>query len=483
VIGGTLYRYKVVEGAGRFEQVGQSWLKHGFYALSNTLCCTGCQSTDGTHLGVNCSDPYTSGRNGSQGGLGPKYQVNASTGAYTYPPANPPYSGSTARRLQVPITELEPTAGSTTRYFGEAHYVTPDDAAAGNQNNNASYREVSVSGSGTNWTFGFIGPTQRQFSAIRAWKTIDPQVTLNELQVPDDGLIVVGSRATDMGNGRWHYEYAIYNMNCDASVGAVRVPCPPNVMLTRFGFHDVDYLNGDGPGNVNCSPTDWTTTRTGTDYEWATEDYAVNVGANAIRWGTTYNFRFDANSPPAQGSLILSLFKTGVSFPVTGEVPSGTPTPMYSFCHGDGSSTPCPCANGSPPYAYAGCANSVGQFGLLTPSGTASIANDTLVLSGAGMNDSACVYFQGNGLENGGLGYTFGDGLRCAGGFLIRIANKFNASGNSQYPVAGDPPISIATYVQAGETRTYQVLYRDATSVCGQDNVNLTNAWQVTWLP
>src|SRR5262249_4591084 len=132
---------------------------------------------------------------------------------------------------------------------------------------------------------------------------------------------------------------------------------------------------------------------------------------------------------------------------------------------------------------YAGCANTIGQFGLLTPSGTASISNDTLVLTGSGMNDSSCVYFQGNQLENGGMGITFGDGLRCAGGFLIRIGPKFNVGGTSQYPDAGEPPISIATYLQAGDTRTYQVLYRDATSVCGLDNVNLTNAWMLTWQP
>src|SRR4051812_47578311 len=35
-IGGTLYRYSNVAGSGRFEQIGMSWLKHGFYALSNT---------------------------------------------------------------------------------------------------------------------------------------------------------------------------------------------------------------------------------------------------------------------------------------------------------------------------------------------------------------------------------------------------------------------------------------------------------------
>src|SRR6185503_1351244 len=34
VICGNLYRYKVAGGYARFEQVGMSWLKHGFFALS-----------------------------------------------------------------------------------------------------------------------------------------------------------------------------------------------------------------------------------------------------------------------------------------------------------------------------------------------------------------------------------------------------------------------------------------------------------------
>src|SRR5690606_23902503 len=126
VIGQALYRYKVVNGAGQFAQGGQGWLKHGCFALSQGLCCSGCQSTDGTHLGVKCSDPYTASRNGSQSGAGPKWQVNAHTGAFTYPPANPAWSGSVARRVQVKISDLEPTgSGNGTRYFGTGQYITP----------------------------------------------------------------------------------------------------------------------------------------------------------------------------------------------------------------------------------------------------------------------------------------------------------------------------------------------------------------------
>jgi len=48
VIAQNLYRLK----NGRFEQIGQSWLKHGFYALSEGLCSPACEPTDGEHLGV-----------------------------------------------------------------------------------------------------------------------------------------------------------------------------------------------------------------------------------------------------------------------------------------------------------------------------------------------------------------------------------------------------------------------------------------------
>jgi hypothetical protein len=319
VIGGSMYKLRMPSagGASSYEQVGQSWLKHGFFALSEGLCCQGCQATNGQHLGVHCSDPYTAARNGTQGPLGPKWQVNAATGVFTYPPANPSFSGSVARRLQVAIADLE-VSSANVRYFGASHYVTNDDASAGNKYNNQSYRAVNISGSGSAWNGALSGATQRAQQGIRAWGDTVPGVVESDIFVVNDGLIIVAAQATDLGNGQWHYEYAIQNMNSDRSVQAFTIPVPAGVTITNIGFHDVPYHSGDGPGNANFSGTDWTPSmvngsESAGSMSWATQTFAENASANALRWGTLYNFRFDANSGPVEGGAeaTLTLFKPG----------------------------------------------------------------------------------------------------------------------------------------------------------------------------
>jgi hypothetical protein len=484
VIGQNLFRYRVdANGAARFEQVGQSWLKHGFFALSNTLCCSGCQSTDGSHLGVKCSDPYTSARNGSQSGLGPKWQVNAYTGNFTYPPANPAWSGSVARRLQVAITDLEATNGSTIRYFGSGQYVTPDDAAAGNQNNNESWREITVTGSGSAWTFGLAGSTVRGMYALNAWKTVDSTVTLREVQIPGDGLLIVGYKTYPLGGGLYRYEYAVQNLNADRSIGSFSIPAAAGLSITNIGFHGVVYRDGDGPGNVNYDGTDWPGTYAGGAVSWATTPFGTNPNANAIRWGTTYNFRFDANAAPVAGTATLGYFKVAGSITANVDVPGGGGPASFAYCFGDGSGTACPCGNNSAVGANAGCLNSLGSGGTLSQAGSASVSADTLVLTGAGMPDSSALYFQGTAQSNGGLGTVFGDGLRCAGGTVIRLGTKANSLGTSQYPSGGDQPISVRGADAAGDVRTYQVWYRNAAAFCNPETFNLTSAWQIVWQP
>jgi hypothetical protein len=99
------------------------------------------------------------------------------------------------------------------------------------------------------------------------------------------------------------------------------------------------------------------------------------------------------------------------------------------------------------------------------------------------MPNSSALYFQGTSPLAGGAGSVFGDGLRCAGGTVIRLGTKFNIAGASQYPEGGDQSISVRGLVVAPGTRIYQIWYRNAASFCMPDTFNLTNGVTVTWAP
>jgi len=160
-------------------------------------------------------------------------------------------------------------------------------------------------------------------------------------------------------------------------------------------------------------------------------------------------------------------------------LPCASCTPL---CFGDGTGSACPCGNSGAP--GRGCANSVVAAGAgLSAIGVPSITSDTLVLVGSGMPNSSALYFQGSTDVGGGLGVAFGDGLRCAGGSIIRLGTQVNAAGTSRYPEAGDLPVSIRGSNSSGMTRVYQTWYRNAAAFCTSGTFNLTNAVSLTWAP
>jgi hypothetical protein len=295
----------------------------------------------------------------------------------------------------------------------------------------------------------------------------------------------VGSHATSLGGGVYHYEYAVLNMNSDRNGGSFTVDLPAGAMVTNIGFHDVGYHDGDGPGDVNFSGLDWTPSISASSITWSCETEAQNASANALRWSSTYNFRFDANVFPATGLVSLGLWKAGApaSVVAAAEVPArGNST--FSYCFGDGSGTACPCGNNSAAGSQAGCLNSTGTAGQLSFNGTASISADTFQIVGSHMPaTSTALYFQGSAMVLGGLGATFGDGLRCAGGTTVRLGTKTNAGGASQYPSGTDVPISVRGSNASGAVRTYQCWYRNIASFCTGATFNLTNAVETTWQP
>lgn len=154
--------------------------------------------------------------------------------------------------------------------------------------------------------------------------------------------------------------------------------------------------------------------------------------------------------------------------------------PGVGFCYGDGSATACPCGNDSAVGANEGCQHSFGFGAKLGATGTASLANDTLVLVGTQMPDGPVMYFQGTVQLSGAL---FGDGLFCAGGVITRLGLKFNSGGTSSYPQPSDLAVSVQGLIAAPGTRTYQGWYRNSATFCTSATFNLTHGLEVQWVP
>jgi hypothetical protein len=317
VIGQNFYRLK----DGRIEQIGQSWLKHGFCALQGGACVTetgGCASCGGgcpSCLGVGCSDPYSGPRNGGQFRLGPRSEVNASTGVFPYPFSAPPALNGLSRRIVVEVDDLDPADNPGALYFAEGQYVHQLDSQDQNDLDNVSYRQMWVnSGSDAGgydllYAPSFAGPfsqTQRRQPAIQAWQDFDAGVELEFIDIAGDGRIAIAHKASENDDGTWHYEYAIYNMNSHRSVGSFSVPAPAGAGVSNIGFHDIDSHSGE-PYSI----ADWPGSESGGSVSWATQTVGENPNANAIRWGTTYNFRFDANSAPVDAVATIGLFRAG----------------------------------------------------------------------------------------------------------------------------------------------------------------------------
>ena len=102
-------------------------------------------------------------------------------------------------------------------------------------------------------------------------------------------------------------------MNSDRCAGSFSVPMLPGGTAANVDFHAVAYRGGDGVGNVNVDGTPWTVSTAG-GVTWRTQDASNNPNANALRWSTLYNFRFDSTSPPADGggTVLIGLWRPGM---------------------------------------------------------------------------------------------------------------------------------------------------------------------------
>jgi hypothetical protein len=321
--------YRMSGGADnteRFEQIGQSWGKHAFFALEDFVCgtCNTSGCVTGEHLCPGCSDPYVSGLNGDQFGIGSRAWVNPFTGSF---PSNAnDHSGhvhnGVSHRILVETSDVLPTGNPGATYFGEAAYITPHEytwcqshPAECNMFNNFSYRQFSVSGGPTFFNFSAVSSTVRMQAAIQAWVATGATLQQVEPDQGNDGIFFVGYKVTGPNAGLWHYEYAVFNMNLDRAIQSFQVFFGFPVPLSNVDFHappqHPGWANDGTQNNQGYSSTPWTFTNNGSSATWNCETFAQNQNANAIRWGTLYNFRFDSSAPPSVSEATIGFFKTG----------------------------------------------------------------------------------------------------------------------------------------------------------------------------
>jgi hypothetical protein len=363
--------YRMSGGADntqRFEQIGQAWIKHAFGADELDECNLGCDTSNCvtfSQLCPGCADPYLADENGWYDLLGSRAWVNPFTGFFLSNPDPANHTGhnhdGASHRIRVNISDLNTTLNQGATYFAEAQYLTPQEYAwcqahpgQCNMFNNASHRQFLVNGT-TDFTFSPVGVTGRMQPAIMAWT--GATVTQQEPDPGNDGIWFMGYKVTNPTPGLYHYEYALYNQNLDRSIQSFSVPLSGGTNLSNIGFHappqEPGWANDNIPGGQGYSSMPWNVTQDASSITWNTETFAQNQAANAIRFGTLYNFRFDADQPPQSASATVGFFKTGSPSMVAIQAPAGggggTPTPTPSVtATPTPSPTPTPTATPTP---------------------------------------------------------------------------------------------------------------------------------------
>jgi hypothetical protein len=305
---------------GRLEQIGQSGAKHAFLTL-NTNC--GCPS--GNTLWVNCEDTYSVGTNNSSGSISPRSEITAHTGIWArcgsiFDPncdgvqdPTPGFSGAADyRRAGILETDLQ-TPGA--QYYGDGWYVVRDDT---NIFNTMAYRPLTPSFSGSTWTFG-LG-TQSFGAVADAWvNPVTPGPNADNQRFSTvDGHMTLAVKATDVGGGRWRYDYALANHDFDNGVTSFGLPLPANAVVTNTYFHDADrdttneWVASVTPGSIRFQPP---------------KGILRTPAAYVMHWGLLYTFSFEVNAAPTARLGTTASFGTAkgisrmVAMPILGPIP------------------------------------------------------------------------------------------------------------------------------------------------------------------
>lgn len=309
----------------RMEQVGISWIKHGFFALSNSDC-TACQHpSDGSFLGVGCSDTYATSNNSDRNWLGPRKEIDPYRAHWTCTGSH--FAGeqndcirrhgssghsSTDHRLVAEDADLN-LAGAT--YYYQGYYIVNGD---GNRHNNLGSRRCTMNWSGGQWNFSTpnSGNALTEGPTIERWSGAQRTTVVNG--GAGDGKVILAVKATDLGTGMWHYEFALYNWDSDRGVQSFTVPV--GTVVDNIGYHDPD----------NNAANNWSVTVENNTIRYSCPGITEDPNANYLMWDNLYNFWFDTDAAPTAGDAVIAAWKpSGLGTPTT-NIATTIPTPVIS---------------------------------------------------------------------------------------------------------------------------------------------------------
>ncbi len=309
----NLYRFNA---DGSIDQIGRSGAKHAFLTL-NTACLE--NPGDSHILGRGCSDVYSVSNNDNNNSLGPRSEIIASSNKWgrcgsIYDTncdgvANATPNTSFDQRLKVRESQFSGAAQTGATYLFESWYLAREDV---NIYNSMGTTRATFTRSGSVWVVG--GNDQYKLGpAIDRW--VDPaapgsNARTTELATPE-GRAKVAVKTTNLGGGRWRYDYAVMNLDF---ARAVTQGAEPNLrVVSNLGFDSFSVPVGSATvtdlafsdGDLD-SQNDWVASVGRSGVTWT----APNA-ASALNWGTMFRFSFIVNLAPVKNTVALRIATSG----------------------------------------------------------------------------------------------------------------------------------------------------------------------------
>lgn len=283
--------------ATRFAQIGISDARHEYFALSNSACSTCPTPSDGRYLGIGCSTTSPASINADPTLLGPRDEIDPFLGTWECEGSHfaggetdcvRRHSGGDHDPLEHRLAARDSDLGwAGADYYYEQYFLCGNDV---NHLNNLASRSCSMVWIGSHWAFTTppastmqLGPALTRWGGAQDW-----------VSIPDDGDLLLASKAWETEDGRYAYEYALFNLDSNRRVRRFSIPIGP-WSVQNLDFHDPD---GD-PSN------DWSVTIADGVLTWETDPPEVDPSAPALAYGVLYNFRFETEAPPIEGAAEL----------------------------------------------------------------------------------------------------------------------------------------------------------------------------------